>query len=883
MTPQRMLLLTATVLLAGCLSQRLAQDPADASTGNWPGSRPDGTVRLPNQWLLDPVGRQLRLGDFPVNLAIHPGGRFAAVLHSGFGPHELIVLEIPGARILSRITLPEAFHGVAFTPDGARLVASGGGKEVVHLFDVADGMLSNARTLPLRPPAERGIPAGIGMSPDGRRLWVANVLGQTISEVTLPTTGDARPEVREIPVGDIALADTTGKQRPVDDGSKGDFDQEAITKRARALLESLDNDAPYPFTCLPDPRHDRLYVTHWGRSEVGVHELATGRPITRWPVQEHPNEMALNRAGTVLFVANANRNTVSVLDTSTGRPVETLVAELEADSPPGSTPNSLALSPDESLLFVSNANINAIAVFDVREPGRSRSLGFIPTGWYPTAVRVTPDGRRLLVTNGKGSASRANRYGPQPGREAPASIREYIGSLLPGSLSIIDLPKDREDLEKQLKRYTARALACRPPAPPKALEPGHPIPLVVGGPTPIRHCIYIIKENRTYDQVLGDMPEGRGDPGLCLFPESVTPNHHRLARDFVLLDNFYVESEVSADGHEWTMGAYATDFVERLWPLSYGHNQDRKYTYPSEGRFQIASPAGGYLWDRAKAARVTYRSYGEFINNGATTNDPCTTRIPALQGHFDPGFRSFDMDYSDLARADRFISELRRFEREGEMPRLQIVRLPNDHTAGTSAGKLTPTAYMAENDLALGRVVEAVSRSRFWASTAIFVVEDDAQNGPDHIDAHRTVAYVISPYVRRKTVDSTLYSTCSMLRTMELVLGMKPMSQFDATAMPMVACFGSKADLSPYTAVMPRTRLDEKNLATAWGRARSEAMDLTREDAADDLELNEILWRSVKGADSPMPAPVRAGFVLAEGGDDDEEEEEEERRRKQRR
>ncbi|MBL9129435.1 MAG: bifunctional YncE family protein/alkaline phosphatase family protein, partial [Verrucomicrobiales bacterium] len=549
-------------------------------------------------------------------------------------------------------------------------------------------------------------------------------------------------------------------------------------------------------------------------------------------------------------------------------------------SPPGSTPNSLALSPDESLLFVANANINAVAVFDVREPGRSRSLGFIPVGWYPTSVRLTPDGRHLLVANGKGSASRANRYGPQPGNEAPASIREYIGGLLPGSLSIVELPRDREDLEAFLRKTTEKTLACRPPVPPKSLEPGHPIPVSVGQPSPIRYCIYIIKENRTYDQVLGDLPQGRGDPGLCLFPEKVTPNHHQLARDFVLLDNFYVESEVSADGHEWTMGAYATDFVEKLWPMSYGHNQDRKYAYPAEGRFKIAEPAGGYLWDRAIEAGVTFRSYGEFVNNGTTTNDPCSTLVPALQNRFDPGFRSFDMDYSDLARADRFISELRRFEREGDMPRLQVVRLPNDHTAGTGAGKLTPTAYVAENDLALGRVIEAVSHSKFWPQTAIFVVEDDAQNGPDHIDAHRTVAFVVSPYVRRGTVDSTLYSTCSMLRTMELVLGMKPMTQFDAAAMPMFESFGPRPDFTPYKALPARVDLQERNLASAWGSDESATMNFAREDAADDLRLNEIVWRSVRGPESVMPAPVRAGFVrLAELEEDEEEEEERERRR----
>jgi hypothetical protein len=317
------------------------------------------------------------------------------------------------------------------------------------------------------------------------------------------------------------------------------------------------------------------------------------------------------------------------------------------------------------------------------------------------------------------------------------------------------------------------------------------------------------------------------------------------------------------------MGAYATDYVEKMWPLSYGHNSAKKYTYPSEGRFNIAASAAGYLWDRAREAGISYRSYGEFVNNGATTNDPCFTFVPELQGHFDPWFRSFDVDYSDLARADRFISELHRFEREGDLPRLQILRLPNDHTAGTSTNKLTPRAFVAENDLALGRVVEAVSRSRFWSSTAIFVVEDDAQDGPDHVDAHRTIAYVISPFVRHGAIDSTLYSTCSMLRTIELILRLKPMTQFDAAAAPMSNAFQAQPDARPYQAEPARIDLQERNPKSAWGSELSAKMDFSREDAADDQLLNEVIWRSIKGPDSRMPAPTRSAFVLGRADADD--------------
>jgi DNA-binding beta-propeller fold protein YncE len=577
--------------------------------------------------------------------------------------------------------------------------------------------------------------------------------------------------------------------------------------------------------------------------------------------------MALTRSGKRLFVANASRNTVTAFDTETGKATETICAALFPKALPGSTPNSLALSPDETLLFVANADNNMVAVFDISTPAKTRSLGFIPAGWYPTSVRVTPDGKSLLIANGKGITPKANPLGPQPERSwSTNQTVEYIGSLFRGTLSIIDLPS-RQTLKQQLANYTAQVYASSPlkaENQQSALRPADsPIPSKPGDPSPIKYCLYIIKENRTYDQIFGDMREGNGDPQLCLFPERVTPNFHQLARDFVLLDNFYVESEVSADGHEWTMGAYATDFVEKMWPLSYGHNTSGKFPYPSEGNFPIAAPAGGYLWDRAQEAGLTYRSYGEFVNNGKTPTDPGHTRVKALQGHFDERFRGFDLSYPDAKRADRFIAELKRFEMEGDMPRLQILRLPNDHTHGATEGTLTPTAYLGDNDLALGRLVEAISHSKFWPQVAIFVVEDDAQNGPDHVDAHRTSAFVISPYVKRAAVDSTLYSTSSMLRTMELILGLKPMTQFDAAARPMFASFQATPDLRPYTARSANVDLEARNPKVAWGGELK--LNFAREDAIDDLLLNEIVWRSVKGAISQMPSPVRAGFVFEHG------------------
>ena len=848
--------LVAAALASG--SGPWAAEPAPRT----PGPQPDGSVILPNQWSLRPAGRQLEVGDFPAAIALHPNGRHAVVLHCGYGPHEVAVLDIVDRKLVSRTRLAESFQGLAFSPDGSRLWVSGGAAETLLRFRFVEGALVPDGAVRLREEKLRGIPCGIGVAGDGT-TYVANVWGHSVSRIRFPA------EATEPVVDELLLTAAAPKPGP----AIPDSPEPSITKRAEALLERAVADAPHPWTCVVDDRRGRLYVSLCGQATVAVIDTERWALDRRIAVEDHPNEMLLSPDGGRLFVANANRNSVSAIDLESGAVEETLVATLTADAPPGNTPNSLALSADGERLFVSNANINAVSVWDVAERGRARSLGFIPVGWYPTAVRLAADGGRLLVANGKGVISDSNRNGPRPGYDPDAPTPDYIGGLFEGTVSFIDLPAD--GFEKRLRAWTARALACRPPRADDVFTAtelqGHPVPLQPGQPSPITHVIYVVKENRTYDQVFGDMPEGRGDPTLCLFPERVTPNHHALARQFVLLDNFYVESEVSADGHEWSMGAYATDFVERHWPMSYGHNQRKKFTYPSEGNFPIARPAGGYLWDRALAAGVSFRSYGEWVDNGPTPDAPGKAKAPALEGHFDPLYRSFDQEYSDLKRADRFLAELARFEREGEMPRLQIVRLPNDHTSGAKPGALTPTAFVAENDLALGRVVEAVSRSKFWPTTAIFVVEDDAQNGSDHIDAHRTVALVISPWTRHGAVDSSLYSTSSMLRTIELILGLEPMSQFDAAALPMIRSFAKQADPAPYACRPATVPLDARNAFTAWGAAASVAMDFSKEDADDDLLLNEIVWRSVRGAGSPMPPPRRAAFVFAAADEEEDD------------
>jgi DNA-binding beta-propeller fold protein YncE len=833
------------------LAAGLAGAP-DLPAAEWPGAKPDGATLLPNMWSLRPAGRQIPLGDFPVNIALHPGGRFAAVLHAGHGKHTLAILDLPGESVVTNQPVGEAWYGLAFSRDGSRLFVSGSSSEELQTFAFAEGALSQHKRIPLRPAKERGIPAGMAVTRDGKTAYVANVWGHRVSVVDLESATSV----------DIAL--TPSKPAIVTKLPKpsADPDLAAAEKRQQQLRDAAQADDPFPYTCLLDEQRGRLYVSLWAQAAVAVIDLKTRAVVARWPTQEHPNELLLTRDGQRLFVANANRNSVTVFDCGTGRASETLVATLTPDAPPGNTPNSLALTPDEGLLFVANANVNNVAVFDVSVPGHSRSLGFIPSGWYPTSVRVSLDGQQLFIANGKGGTSFANPRGPQPIKVAGASTAEYIGGLMKGTFGIVDLPRKRPDLEAALRGWTATAQACAPTGAARA-------------PTnlpPVKYCIYVIKENRTYDQVFGDIKEGNGDPQLCIFPEKVTPNTHALARDFVLLDNFYCEGEVSADGHEWTMGAYATDFVEKFWPLSYGHGKSGKFPYPSEGGQPIATPAGGYLWDKAAEAQVSYRSYGEFCANigKGGTGKLAKAKVPALVGHIDEYYRGFDMEYPDCKRVAHFAGELKKFEAAGEMPRLQVVRLGNDHTYGTSAGKLTPTAMVAENDLAVGQFVELLSHSKFWSQTAVFVIQDDAQNGPDHVDAHRTVALCISPYTRGRGKDSTMYSTCSMLRTMELLLGLKPMSQFDASATPMTAAFRATADHTPFVAKPANVSLTDRNSPLAWGAKEAAKMNFAKEDAADDLLLNEMVWRSVRGPDSPMPAPVRAAFVFSAASDDDD-------------
>ena len=596
-------------------------------------------------------------------------------------------------------------------------------------------------------------------------------------------------------------------------------------------------------------RNGTLLVSIWSSKKVIV--FGGNRLLYELKTGDHPNEIITSPDERYAYVACANDNTVTIADLSQRKVVASISTAIHPDAPEGSTTNSVALVPGMNVLLAANADNNSLAVVDVGNPERPRPVGFIPAGWYPTKVLVLQN-KTVLVLNGKGGRSMAN---PK---------KQYIGSLFDGSLSLFPYPDT-----KSLASFTKQVYDNTPYKQAHLLKTAYigenPIPKAVGESSPIKHILYIIKENRTYDQVFGDMPEGNGDSSLCLFGEAITPNHHKLAREYVLFDNFYVNSEVSADGHNWSVAAYATDYVEKTWPTSYG---GRGGHYDFEGDQPTARPRAGYIWTVCAKENVSFRMYGEFVDPPGQDGKPAKPRDPGIGNNFAPYYYGWDLDHSDVERFKEWEKDFTELERSGNLPSLSIMHLPNDHTAGTRKGALTPQAYVAQNDYALGLIVERVTTSKYWKEMAIFVVEDDAQDGPDHVDAHRSVALVISPYTKQRTVDHTLYSTASMLRTIELILGLPPMSQYDAAATPMYSAFTTSPDHTPYAVEQPRIDLNATNTEGSYGQSLMEEFNLKRQDAAPDRAFSEIVWRAVKG--TPMPPPRYSVFsrVMAEEDDD---------------
>ncbi|PRY24127.1 YVTN family beta-propeller protein [Spirosoma oryzae] len=773
-------------------------------------------LTLPNGWSLSPIGKSLPLGDLPLTTVVSPNGKRLAVTNNGQSTQSLQLIDIAGETVLSETVIGKSWVGLCFTPDGKRLLASGGNDNRVLIYDVSGDKLVKTDSVVLGKPWPNRISVA-GLATDRT--------GQTLYAVTKDDSS-------------LYVCDLGTRQ---------------VRERIKLPAEA--------YTCRLSPVSDEVYITVWGADKVIVYDPKTRKLTHEITTGSHPNDLVFSRNGKYLYVANANDNTVTVIDVKTRRVLESLNTALYPDAPAGSTPNGLALSADNKTLLVANADNNCLATFDVSQPGRSRSLGFIPTGWYPTSVQIV--GKKVLVANGKGFSSQANPAGPNPYKRRESDT-QYIAGLFKGTLSLFTMPTAAQltGLTRQVYANTPYTKAREKTAVGENWPANSPIPKQVGAKTsPIKYVFYIIKENRTYDQVFGDMKEGNGDTSLCLFPEKVTPNQHALAREFVLLDNFYVDAEVSADGHNWSTAAYATDYVEKTWPTSYG---GRGGTYDYEGSRPVAFPKRGFIWDYCKRAGIRYRSYGEFEAYSKRKNS-------ALAGLFAPNYPDYDLSVKDVDRVEIWKHDLDSLIKINAVPNFSSIRLGNDHTSGARVGARTPAAFVADNDLAVGRLVDYLSKSPIWSESAVFVLEDDAQNGSDHVDAHRSPALVISPYTKRHHVEHTSYTTSGMLRTMELILGLPPMSQYDAGARPMYALFTDKADLTPYDHRPAQIDLDAKNTAMTEPARQSEKLDLRYADKIDDRLFNEIIWKAVRGEHAVMPAPRRGAFLTVSKKDDDDD------------
>ncbi|HET9137676.1 MAG TPA: bifunctional YncE family protein/alkaline phosphatase family protein, partial [Candidatus Kapabacteria bacterium] len=757
------------------------------------------------------------------NIAISKSKKLLAVTNNGQSDQSIQLIDAVKQVVIDSVKIGKSWLGLAFSNDDKSLYASGGNDNWIVRYDIIERKLIAKDTIVLGKPWPEIIsPAGIAIDDEHNILYAV------------------AKESGSLYVVDLAAKDHISHY---DLGGEG-------------------------YTCLLSPDNATLYISCWGCDKVQLFDTKQKTFSGAIAVGDNPNDMCLTKNGKFLYVANSNDNSVSVIDLAQRKVIETLNAALYPNAPSGSTTNSVALSTNEKTLYVANADNNCLAVFDVSKPGKSSSKGYIPTGWYPTCVRVV--GTTIYVTNGKGFSSKANPKGPNP-RSKKQEVQyqhsgdqqkekvQYIGGLFRGTMSIIPTPNDRQMSIYSRVVYHNTPYSKDIESSPEGMA-GNPIPQKLGDASPIKYVFYVIKENRTYDQVLGDVKAGNGDTSLVLFGEPVTPNEHSLVNEFVLLDNFYVDGEVSADGHNWSTGAYATDFLEKNWPTTYG---GRGGFYNAEGSRDIANNKNGFIWDFCKRYGVSYRTYGEFIDDN-------TPSIPALNDHFCRTFKSWDEATKDTTRFYQWQRDFDSLLAADQLPHLNTVRFINDHTEGLKLGKFTPAAHVADNDLAVGLFVEYLSHSKIWNECAVFIVEDDAQNGPDHVDAHRSTVYLAGGRVKRHFVDHTVYSTSSVLRTMELILGLPPMSQYDAAATPMWRCFSDKPDMTPFKSIPTRIDINEKNTAMNEWQRKSEQFDFGAEDRVPEAAFNEVLWYAVKG-ESICPAPVHAAFFTATKNDEDDD------------
>jgi DNA-binding beta-propeller fold protein YncE len=901
-------------------------------------------INLPTSKTLTlPVpGYLARTNSFPATIALSPDGRYAALLNQGYGTQEtgarqsIAILDLsnnqlhdfPDDRLSDDYSTRQSyFIGLAFSSDGKHLYASMGsvtdptGEKPtstgngIAVYKFAAGEVIRERFIKITP------------QPIGEKKEVAFGLRKTPAGTALPYP--AGFAVLPGPKGDrLLIANNLSDNVVLLDVSSGKIEKSFDVSRSRFI------PAAYPYTVVANKAGTKAWVSLWNESAVAELNLETAT-IARWidlwkfsdPIApgSHPTAMLLNANEDTLFVALGNADAVAAIKLRTRIPMCCYHTYFGEHGAPGSVPLAIALSSDNKHLYAATASLDAVAVFDVRtnpdptDLGVTESpLGFVPTEWYPSALALA--GNDLLIATAKGEGSGPNNMQGTLKGERKRKEHPYIPTLIGGSIQRLSLA----DIDKNLAAYTRQVEEDN------LLRADVGKFTFAGGSNPIRHVIYVLKENRTYDQILGDLPVGDGDASLNMYGADITPNEHKLALQFGVLDNFYDSGEVSGDGHLWSTASITSDYNEKTWPIGY-RSKERTYdsggsvaeAFPLEqGIPDIDDPATGFLWDNLARRGLTYRIYGEFISTvwcksakaksreagspkeGALSpsaaicpiseikkGDPLPANVgdprggpspwpwaipymkrtrptkAAQRDHYDPQFPDFNVDYPDQLRADEFLREFEEFVKgkgsAKELPQFTLLYLPDDHTGGTRPGKSTPQASVADNDLALGRVVDAVSHSPYWDDTAIFVIEDDAQDGADHVDAHRSIAFVISKYAPRAEhafVDHRFYTTVSVIHTMEALLGLPPMNLFDAHAPLMTELFAAPGAQPPY-------QVDDKNLRNgliyrvnekhASGAKESSQMNFSRPDAADARKLNAVLWRSAKG-DSPLPPTQRS-------------------------
>jgi len=734
----------------------------------------------------------------------------------------------PAGRSVGVGTLP---LGLVTLSDGSLMVANSGyGPNGLMRIDPVKGAVVWQKTLP----------AWLGLARSGGdwrdTVWVSGAGSNRVFRLawqggmtwTLDSVALAAPGARLFPAG-IALVRQRGLVAVVGNQNDSVYLIDAATLARRGAVAV----GRRPYGAVADSTH--LYVSDWGDSTVSVVDPSVSPPVRLTAIHVGPHPSALALRGADLYVALAGANAVARIDLRSGTVVEQLAVTLSPRAATGSDPNALALSPDGRTLYVAMAGNNAVAVVRIGRTGM-RVAGLIPAGWYPTAVATSSDGRTLFVANGKGNGSGANRDGT------------YIGNVITGSVSIVPVPDDAT-----LARYTRDVSALSPYSNPRLRNVAADRP---SARPPVRHVVYVIRENRTYDQVLGDARGGNGDPELAIFNDSITPNAHAIARRWVLFDNFYVDGEVSADGHEWSDRAFAGDYNEKTWPQIYGHGRN----WDLEDGDDLVNPHGAYLWDAARRKGLWVVNFGERSETDSGPGGSTHTKLSGLDSITVPSYPAFRLEIRDTTRARLFADSVASWDRQGRFPDLVFLWLPRDHTYGRAGGQPTPRSMVADNDLALGQVVERLSLSPAWDSLAVFVLEDDAQNGPDHVDAHRSVLLVASPYAKSGVVDSTFYTTSSVVRSIGQLLGLPPLSQYDSAATPLWNAFARRPDSTPF-AVLPNTwSLDEMN-PQAY-RSPIPPGDFAVADRADEVLLNREIWQSVHPR-SAAP-PVRRAWVLGE-------------------